>query len=281
MTKDNARSINDAHIQHFAPDCFRATEAGVYNISIVIDNGTSASTNTQCIIRRVSDNSLIFGGAKAAGAWEFNVSSPVYLQANEEFRFRYYHEAGGGQTWHARVRITKTSAMSAPASLPGTSHALTGDLTVGGTTYVNKIDNKSHWTASFTTSSIPSGSLWGPGQPASTTGTTDTGLVSWAANDTLKFRDAGIYAVSMQVRMSSVSNGSGAQSFISLEPTVNVATNPAYSKDVMPYSDNQMGTSIPNLKVTAGMEMKMFIAHHASGGVSSTGYWRINVTRIG
>jgi hypothetical protein len=281
MTRDNNRSINGTFVQHFAPDCFRVNEAGVYNISIVIDTGTSNVTNTQCLIRRVSDNGLIFGGAKAGGAWEFNVSSAVYLTANEEFRFRYYHEAGGTQTWHARVRITKTSAMSAPASLPGTSHSLTGDLTVGGTAYFNKIVNAAHWNAEWTAGSTPAATLWGPGQPAPTAHlTTDSTLISWPANDTLQFRDAGIYALSVQVRQNTgVSQGSGTQSFVSFEPTS--AGPPAFAKGFMGPNENQCSASIANIRVAAGQQMKCYLALHTAGGGASTVNWRINVTRIG
>jgi hypothetical protein len=134
MTLDVSKSINPGFVSNSRPDYLKVTETGVYNISTLIDTGAATANYSYLVIRRVSDNSLITGESKATGGWEFQTSvGNVYLSAGEELRWYYHQETGVTQTWNSRVRITKVSAMSAPAALPSTSLSLTGDLTVDGT----------------------------------------------------------------------------------------------------------------------------------------------------
>jgi hypothetical protein len=104
--------------------------------------------------------------------------------------------------------------------------------------------------------------------------------VTWAAADTIQFRDAGIYAVSVGVRFTGAMLAGGSPvPFVSIEIPGATSSQIAYAKGPIGVGDTQGTAAIPNQKMAAGGQMKFVVFQNT--GSSQTAYWRINVTRIG
>jgi hypothetical protein len=135
FTLDSSKSVNGGFAYSTRVDHITIAQTGVYQIDTLVDTGSNVAANTYMTIKRVSDSSLIAGGAKAPGAYEFVTNAGnVYLTAGTELKWVYYQANGGVQTWATRVRITKVGALEPAGTLPTDSLTLTNNLTVGGTT---------------------------------------------------------------------------------------------------------------------------------------------------
>lgn len=179
-----------------------------------------------------------------------------------------------GYAWDA-LNLTGHSSMTIAAQL--------GALALSGNTVtINGVPTPtaSHWKTTTTQSSVPSGSYWGPGQPAYIASeTSDPGLVTWAANDILQFRDTGIYALSVAVRFSAAMGTSGTSPFVSIEIPNATSSQIAYAKGPILAGDTQGTASMPNIRLAAGSQIKFVVFQNS--GAAQTAYWRINVTRVG
>jgi hypothetical protein len=132
-----------------------------------------------------------------------------------------------------------------------------------------KTSGHSEWSRSD--QGVPSGQVWGAGPLSLDAGkSTDTAFITHPANDLLRFRDTGNYAVTFTAVSSAALTG---RSFIEIA----VEGSPLI-RAVMTGEDRGAAV-IPNYRATAGEDMA-FGVYHSSGSTRVIDY-RVRVTRIG
>jgi hypothetical protein len=264
----------------------------------VIGSEVKTSDVTGEITARMGPQSVWdpFGGQTRAGIGfskiGTNDATPAGMYSTDGYNL-YIQQANAGGSGGCYMSFGVTNQDIYYFSYGVQEIAARGGLTLGSNTGAVSINGAAgiklnsvpqpkdaHWTMTSTQSSVPTGTYYGPGTPAyDSANTSDPGLVTWSAADTIKFRDAGIYAVSVGVRFTGAMGTSGTSPMVSIEIPGATSSQIAYAKGPILAGDTQGTASIPNIKVAAGTTMK-FVTFQNTGS-SQTAYWRINVTRIG
>lgn len=132
-----------------------------------------------------------------------------------------------------------------------------------------KTSGHSEWTR--TGQSVPNTTTWGVGAlTQDATKTTDTAFVTHPANDQLKFRDAGVYAITFTAKASAGVTG---RSFVEFQ-----SGGEAIIRTVMTGEDRAAAV-IPNYRAAAN-EVMVFDVYHSSGAARTYDF-RVRVTRVG
>lgn len=135
-----------------------------------------------------------------------------------------------------------------------------------GTTW--RTAGHSEWTR--TGQSVPTATTWGVGAlTLDTAKTTDTAFITHPANDQLRFRDAGTYAVTFTANAAAGVTG---RSFVEFQ-----ADGAAVIRTVMTGEDTAAAV-IPNYRAEAN-DTLVFAVYHSSGSDRSYNF-RIRVTRV-
>jgi hypothetical protein len=132
-----------------------------------------------------------------------------------------------------------------------------------------KTSGHSEWSRSNQV--VPTASPWGAGAlTQDSSKTTDTAFVTHPASDTLRFRDAGNYAITFTATAEAAMTG---RSFVEIR-----AAGVPLIRTVVTGEDRGAAI-IPNYRAAANQDLT-FVVYHSSG-VNRTVDFRIRVTRIG